>query len=133
MTQSALADAVGARQPHVAGIEAGRRTVSAEMLARLLEAADYRPSLALAAHREELLALGERHGIEGIRVFGSVARGSDHHQSDIDLLVRIRRDADPLGYALFVDEATRLLGFPLDAVVEDENTPSHIVRTAVPL
>lgn len=133
MTQRALADAVGSRQPHIAGIEAGQRSVSVELLARLLEAADYRPSLSLAAHRDELLALGARRSIEDIRVFGSVARGSDHHHSDVDLLVRILPDADPLSYALFVEDAARLLGFPVDVVVEDENTPEHIRRTAVPL
>lgn len=35
MTQRALAEAVGARQPHIAGIESGRRPVSAEMLERV--------------------------------------------------------------------------------------------------
>lgn len=133
MTQRALAEAVGARQPHIAGIEAGRRTVSVEMLERLLEAADYRPSLALAAHREELLALGARRGIEDIRVFGSVARGADHHRSDVDLLVRVTPYADPLDYALFVDDATSLLGFDVDVVVDDASTPEHVRDTAVPL
>lgn len=133
MTQRALAEAVGARQPHIAGIEAGRRTVSVEMLERLLEAADYRPSLALAAHRDELLALGVRRGIEDIHVFGSVARGADHHRSDVDLLVRLSPDADPLDYALFVDDATSLLGFDVDVVVDDASTPEHVRDTAVPL
>src|SRR5699024_10728351 len=49
LTQRALADSVGARQPHIAAIESGRRPVSPELLVRLLTAADYRPSLALAA------------------------------------------------------------------------------------
>lgn len=66
-------------------------------------------------------------------MFGSVARGSDHHHSDVDLLVRLRPDADPLGYALFVEDSVRLLGVPVDVVVEDGNTPVHIRRTAVPL
>lgn len=133
MTQRALADAVGARQPHIAGIESGRRLVSPELLARLLVAADYRPSLALAAQREELLDLGARLGIRAIRVFGSVARGADHHTSDIDLLVELDPAADPLAYAVFVAEAAELLGFPVDVVVDDRDTPSHIRRTAIPL
>lgn len=49
MTQSALAETVVARQPPIAGIESGRRSVSSELLARLLTATDYRFSLALAA------------------------------------------------------------------------------------
>lgn len=133
MTQSALAEAVGARQPHIAGIESGRRPVSPELLERLLAAADYRPSLALSARRDELIELGERRGIRNIRVFGSVARGSDHHASDIDLLVDVELGGDPLGFATFVAEATDLLGFPVEAVVDDAEAHPHIRLSAVPL
>lgn len=133
MTQRALAEAVGAQQPHIAGIESGRRAVSAEMLARLLAAADYRPSLALAAHRDELLALAARRGLHHVRVFGSVARGSDHHQSDVDLLVSRDPDSDPLDYALFVADASDLLGFPVDVAIDGVETPEHLRETAVPL
>lgn len=133
MTQSALAEAVGARQPHIAGIESGRRPISSELLARLLTAADYRPSLALAAHRDELLGLGAGLGVRNIRVFGSVARGTDHHSSDIDLFVEVDPEAGPLAYATFVADATDLLGFAVDVVVDDHDAPSHIRRTAVPL
>ena len=133
MTQNDLAEAVGARQPHIAGIESGRRPVSPELLDRLLAAADYRPSLALAARRTELIALGERRGIRNLRVFGSVARGSDHHTSDIDLLVDVIPGADPLGFAMFVAEATDLLGFPVEAVVDSPEIHPHLRRSAVPL
>ena len=133
LTQRALADAVGARQPHIAGIESGRRAVSQDLLDRLLEATDYRPSLALASRRDELLTLASRHGIRNIRVFGSVARGSDHHTSDVDLLVELEPGADPLGFAVFVTEATELLGFPVDAVVDDQQAHPHIRDSAVAL
>lgn len=100
MTQRALADAVGARQPHIAGIETGRRPVSRELLYRLVAAVDYRPSLALAAARDELIALGRRHGIRHLRVFGSIARGTGHHLSDVDLLVDVDPGSDPFSVAL---------------------------------
>lgn len=38
-------------------------------------------------HREEIVAMGERHGLTNIRVFGSVARGEADERSDLDLLV----------------------------------------------
>jgi len=133
MTQHALADAVGARQPHIAGIESGKRPASRELLERLLAATDYRPSLAVAAHRDELLALGARRGIQNIRVFGSVARGSDHHCSDVDLLVDRQPGRDPLDVAMFVSEATELLGFPVDVVIDDQDLHPHIRESAVPL
>lgn len=133
LTQRALADSVGARQPHIAAIESGRRPVSPELLGRLLTAADYRPSLALATQRDSLISLGRKHGISEIRVFGSVARGTDRHGSDIDLLVTFDQSADPLGFAVFVAEATELLGFPVDVVVDDEDVHPLIRRSAVPL
>lgn len=133
MTQRALADSVGARQPHIAGIESGSRPVSRALLDRLLSAADYRPSLALAAHRDELLSLAAGHGLSELRVFGSVARGSDHHTSDVDLIVTMDPGADPLSLSLFVAEASELLGFPVDVVVDAPDAPEHIRRTAVAL
>ena len=133
MTQHALADAVGARQPHIAGIESGKRAVSRDLLERLLAAADYRPSLALALHRDELLALGARRGLQNIRVFGSVARGSDHQSSDVDLLVDRRPGTDPLDVAVFVSEATELLGFPVDVVIDDQDLHPHIRESSVQL
>lgn len=39
------------------------------------------------AHRNEILAIAKRYGIDKIRLTGSVARGDDKPQSDIDFLV----------------------------------------------
>lgn len=39
------------------------------------------------ARRAEILALAKKYGIERIRLFGSVARGEDKPQSDIDFLI----------------------------------------------
>jgi len=41
----------------------------------------------LSARRDEILALIARDGGSNVRVFGSVARGDDDDESDIDLLV----------------------------------------------
>ncbi len=38
-------------------------------------------------HRQEIVAIGQRHGVTNVRVFGSVARGEADEQSDLDLLV----------------------------------------------
>ncbi len=45
----------------------------------------------LQANRSEILRIASTHGARNLRVFGSVARGEDHPDSDIDLLV----DMDP--------------------------------------
>ena len=50
----------------------------------------------MRAQRETILALREHYGTRHLRVFGSVARGEEGPDSDVDFLVEF-----PLGYALF--------------------------------
>lgn len=38
-------------------------------------------------HREEVLSIARRYGAANVRLFGSVARGEDDEDSDIDFLV----------------------------------------------
>lgn len=46
-----------------------------------------RPRDVLLAHRDEVIAILEKYGATKVLVFGSVARGEDDADSDIDLLV----------------------------------------------
>ncbi|WAJ30763.1 nucleotidyltransferase family protein [Antarcticirhabdus aurantiaca] len=48
-----------------------------------------RPSEALAKHRDEVIEAIARLGASNPRLFGSVARGEDDHESDIDIIVDI--------------------------------------------
>ena len=41
----------------------------------------------LKEKREDVLEVAQRHGVTSMRVFGSVARGEESAESDIDLLV----------------------------------------------
>ena len=73
-----------------------------------------KPSLALAQKRAEVSALLARYRVTNPRVFGSVQRGCDHEESDLDLLL----DAQP-GTTLFdlgglQDELETLLGVTVD-------------------
>jgi len=43
----------------------------------------------LHAHRRAILELATRHGARNVRVFGSIARGDDRPDSDVDLLVHV--------------------------------------------
>lgn len=133
MTQRALADAAGVRQPNIAAIESGSRPVSPSTIERLLALADYRPSLPVAIYREELLDLAARLDISNVRIFGSVARGTDHHDSDVDLLIDITDEAAPFALGAFTAEAERILGFPVDVVEDHPDAPRQIRATAVPL
>lgn len=134
-TQRALAEASGLKQANIAAIETGVRPVSPALLARILAAADYRPSLPVARHVAAINAKARELGIDDVRVFGSVARGTDHHDSDIDLLVRLRPGVAGLELGAFKDFVEQLTGFPVDVVVDRGQSPSldHMRRTARPL
>jgi hypothetical protein len=55
-----------------------------------------RPSEVLASQRDEVLAVLDEHGVTNVKVFGSIARGEDDENSDVDLLVEM-----PDGIGLF--------------------------------
>ena len=46
--------------------------------------------------REEIFNLATQYGIESVRVFGSVVRGEDQPDSDIDFLITLRAYAKTL-------------------------------------
>jgi predicted nucleotidyltransferase len=68
--------------------------------------------------KNEILFVARQHGIVNIRIFGSVARGEDNLQSDIDLLVDLEegRTLFDLGGALV--KLQDLLGRKVDIVTE---------------
>lgn len=78
----------------------------------------------LHERREKILALGRRYGARRMRVFGSVARGEDGPDSDVDFLVDL-----PRGYDLFAqrlplaDALAEELGRPVDLIPEHELSP----------
>jgi hypothetical protein len=74
-------------------------------------------TLLLRDRRDEIVEAAARHGMRNVRVFGSVARGEDTPESDVDLLV----DLDP-GVSLFALgalelELEELLGREVDVVI----------------
>ena len=82
-----------------------------------------RPSEAIAAHRDEILAISAARGAGNVRVFGSTARGLDTDGSDLDLLVDV-----PAGISLYELAAIQLdlekaLGVPVDLRTEQELHP----------
>ena len=75
----------------------------------------------LHAQKNAIAALGRQNGARRIRVFGSVARGDEGPDSDVDFLVEF----DP-GYDLFAQrlplarQLSELLGRPVDLLPEHE-------------
>lgn len=116
MTQQELAARSGVRQPNIAAYESGQRTPSEAMAARLLEAARPRPSVLLARHRDEVLRLAMRNRATNVRVFGSIARGEDTPDSDVDLLVSFQPGASLLDQAGLIADLEDLLGRHVDVV-----------------
>ena len=116
--------------------ESGAALPDADVMARLLRAADARPSLSLMVHRAEIEAAASRHHLHGVRVFGSTARGSDTSRSDIDLLVGTRDDTTLFDLAAFVDDVRDITGREVDVLTEHQAEDpffAHVVAEAVPL
>ncbi|MEO8249226.1 MAG: nucleotidyltransferase family protein [Burkholderiales bacterium] len=83
-----------------------------------------RPSQALAAKRSHVLALAAARGASVVRVFGSVAKGSDREGSDIDLLVDLPAGTSLLQIAGLQLDLEDLLGVKVDLCTEQELHPA---------
>jgi uncharacterized protein len=114
LSQAELAARAGVTQSVISAYESGQRQPSVPALARLVEAAGFDLTLSVRRqpgrlrrlsgpmgqrvrrHRHDLIAAAAAHGIQNLRVFGSVARGEDRPDSDVDLLADL-----PPGLSLF--------------------------------
>ena len=148
-TRSNLSQTDLARRAHVAQsvvseYESGRREPAFGMLERLIAAtghrldvrlepsADARPGLPdtplgrrLRQRRRQLLAAAEKYGATNVRVFGSVARGEDTPDSDIDILVDLSPRSSLITLGRLEREIRDVLGVPVDVV------PAEGLRPAV--
>jgi predicted nucleotidyltransferase len=66
--------------------------------------------------RDEVKRLAASHHLLYVRVFGSVARGTDTLSSDIDLLVTPDEEASLLDMAGFQLDVEELTGYEVDVV-----------------
>lgn len=111
-------------QPAVAAYESGARRLTPEASARLTSALRVRPSVLLRNRRARLRAVLAERGVTAPRVFGSVARGEDTEDSDLDLLVTVPADFDIFDKALLVDALEHALGAPVDVVPDHARGPA---------
>jgi uncharacterized protein len=72
----------------------------------------------LKVRRKEILEIAARNGAVNVRVFGSVARGDDRPDSDIDFLVNLESGRSLLDLARLLRELNTLLNRPVDVVTE---------------
>lgn len=73
----------------------------------------------LKERREDILRLAARYGACNVCVFGSVARGEEGPQSDIDILVDFEPGRSLLDHAGLLVGLRELLGYRLDVVPAD--------------
>jgi hypothetical protein len=90
----------------------------------------------LGDKREAILRLAAEYGASNVRVFGSIARGEAHPDSDIDLLISFPSDRsifDLVG--LWLDLKT-LTGRDVSLIpdgIEDKRFLQRVLKDAVPL
>ena len=86
-----------------------------------------KPSLLhrVLSNRETIRALAVKRRISSIRLFGSVARGEDTRDSDIDFLVSPKADCGLFNLGGLQVELEELLGVEVD-VVSDRSVPPEV-------
>jgi predicted nucleotidyltransferase len=90
----------------------------------------------LARRRDELIAAAARHRASNLRVFGSVARGTDRPDSDVDFLVDFDAQASLFDLIELKEEIESLLGRSADVLTPDSISPflkERILAEAQPL
>lgn len=85
--------------------------------------------------RAEIKEIAARHKGIKISVFGSVARGEESPESDIDFLVEFSKDASLFDTGGLQIELSELLGVNIDVVSTGGLRPkdSHILKEAIEL
>jgi uncharacterized protein len=147
MSQTELAARAGVAQSVISAYESGRRQPALTTLARLIEAAGYdlvvdirrKPrrlsrlsgpvGRKVRRRRRELVAVAAAHDVTNLRVFGSVARGEDRPDSDVDLLADLPAGMGLLGLGRVQAEMEAILGSRVDLVPAGDLKPA--VRTRV--
>lgn len=131
LSQSDLAHRAGVTQSVISAYESGARQPSVPTLERLIAATGFdlglqleepkpvpsQPTRALLHRsRKQIEAIAANHGISNVRVFGSVARGDEGPESDVDLLIDVAPGVGLLGIARCQAALERLLGCAVDLV-----------------
>lgn len=90
----------------------------------------------LQRYRTEILALALRHGAGNVRVFGSLARGDEREDSDLDLLVTLGDGRSLLDLVGLKQDVEDLVHRPVDVVTDRALSPyirERVLSEAIPL
>jgi len=129
LSQVELSHRAGVTQSVASAYESGARQPSLPMLQRLVDAMGSElelrlrpphPSSEIARrlrkNRRRVLRIARSHGLTKLRVFGSVARGDEITDSDVDLLVDVAPGIGMFEFGRCQSELQALLGAPVDLV-----------------
>jgi predicted nucleotidyltransferase len=83
----------------------------------------------LREKRQQVLHLAAKHGAGNVAVFGSVARGEETPESDVDLLVDITGETSAWFPGGLVADLEELLGRPVQIVIR--RSLSELIRDSV--
>lgn len=73
----------------------------------------------LRQNREKIYEIASKYGISNIRVFGSVARGQDNENSDIDFLINQNSEVSLFEIADFKHDLENFLNKKTDIITDD--------------
>lgn len=135
VTQRELAAASGVKQPLIAAIESGTRQPSVSVRTALEDALPVRPSQILRVARDQVLAAVLAIGGDNVRIFGSIARGTDGPDSDVDLLVSFPQGSDIVTLLSLEEDLSKLLTVPVDVVSAGSSGPvlAQALAEGIPL
>jgi hypothetical protein len=155
LSQTELARRAGVAQSVISAYEAGRREPSLATLTRMVNATGHSIKLdleenevairgipdtpigrRLRRNRSALLAVAARHGAKNLRVFGSVARGEDTSESDVDIVADFPSGIGLFELGAFESELSDVLKANVDLAPLDGLRPSVRVEVdaeAIPL
>lgn len=154
LSQRALGRIAGMPQSAVSAYENGAKEPSLPVLRRLLAAAGFDLATELVARpphwsafegpvgrrvqsaRSELRTYLVRAGFDAPEVFGSVSRGDDHDDSDLDVLVDVPEGLGLVGLSAARRRATEIAGVPVDLVPRTglrADVRASVERDLVPL
>ena len=90
----------------------------------------------LRKKRSQILAIATRYGAYNVRVFGSVARGDEDEESDVDFLVSLEQGRSLLDLGGLFYDLREVMGTDIDVVTENglrARIRDQVLREAVPL
>lgn len=146
LSQVELAARAGVTQSVISAYEGEKRQPSMPVLAALVDAAGFDLVMGLRRHapeiarlagsvgrrvrrkRHDLVGVAAARGIRNLRVFGSVARGEDRADSDVDMLADIPPGMSLFGLGRVQADMEAMLGARVDLIPAQDLKPGVRAR-----